>query len=249
VFEAFVPARRRSRCIWFGTVWMASRARASTVRPEKVAATSTPMATGAEQQSKDLAKIVARGEAQGDKQESTVGGSSGRGKKRKAKPTQGNEPDKQNTPAASAAEMLESMPTARVATAHTGKFCSFLCGAEFGCSCDPAQSSRASIRWGYENAPPNSPSDPRGTVCYWCRRTWIEHVAAGEHEEEDQQEFQASAAKDHAKLQKFLNRRVRVVARAKKKSENPKCAGLERIPRQSKQRRKLRIQTSEPRKQ
>jgi hypothetical protein len=121
---------------------------------------------------------------------------------------------------ASSSPPLDEVSNVRCSTRHTGKFCGFHCGAEFGVTADPVQADRASIRWAYEHAATESDVNSKGGADYWCTRAYAEECCGDGGDDSSatsRQLYQQSLSADHSKLEDFLANRKKVIDRAVKK--------------------------------
>ena len=124
----------------------------------------------------------------------------------------------------------EPKDTEAAAGTCDSKKCGFLCGAEFGRTQDLVHPERLSIRWAYENAAVDAPICEKGANDYCCGRAWVEHSAeTGEGANGDRIKFQKEISRDHDKLKAFLDRRTKVINRAKLKQTRTKRRGIQHL--------------------
>ncbi len=99
-----------------------------------------------------------------------------------------------------------------------------LCGAVHGVTPDPVNSSRPSIRWGYDPEHYTT-SSPEGAYCFYCGYTFRSHIAHTLEVRDKKVYIKDVLEKDDVALKKFLELRRNVIEKAKSKGESSRRSG------------------------
>lgn len=105
-----------------------------------------------------------------------------------------------------------------------GKKCTMLCGAVHGVTPDPVNSSRPSIRWGYDPEHYTT-SSPEGAYCYYCSYTFMSRIAYTLEVRDKKVYITDVLQKDDVALKNFLELRRNVIEKAKRKGESNRRSG------------------------